>query len=72
MIANWALIVVTIYSGTPLWETVGIFPTQRACFTALERDQLAHDRIAHQGDAGRPYRSERYYRCDAPTGRPEQ
>jgi hypothetical protein len=32
MIANWALIVVTIYGGNPVWETIGIYPTQRACF----------------------------------------
>jgi hypothetical protein len=64
MIANWALIVVTIYGGNPVWETVDILPTQRACFAALERDQLAHDRLPHKDGA------ERFYRCNAPTGRP--
>jgi hypothetical protein len=63
MIANWALIVVTIYGGNPVWETIGVFPTQRACFTALERDQLANDRLPHKASV------ERFYRCDAPTGR---
>ena len=65
MIANWALIVVIIYNGNPVWETIGIFPTQRACFAALEREQIAHDRLPHKG------RVERFYRCNAPTGRPE-
>lgn len=63
MIANWALIVVIIYGGNPVWETVGVFPTQRACFAALEREQLANDRLPHKADV------ERYYRCNAPTGR---
>jgi hypothetical protein len=52
--------------GNPVWETVGIFPTQRACFAALERDQLAHDRLPDKATA------ERFYRCEAPTGRPRQ
>jgi hypothetical protein len=38
MIANWALVVVTILSGNPVWETIGVFPTQQACFAALERE----------------------------------
>jgi len=63
LIANWALVVVTIHSyssGPPLptWEGLGVFPTQRACFAALERDQLAND-----SKGG----TERYYRCNAPT-----
>ena len=65
MIANWALIMVTIYGGNPVWETIGVFPTQRACFAALERDQLANDRLPHKGNA------ERFYCCEAPTRRPQ-
>jgi hypothetical protein len=64
LIANWALIVVIITNGNPVWETIDVFPTQRACFAALERDQLAHDRLPHKGN------TERFYRCDAPTEKP--
>jgi hypothetical protein len=53
MIANWALVVVTIHSGTPIWETIDVFPTQHACFAALERDQLAHDRLPDKGSVER-------------------
>jgi hypothetical protein len=65
VIANWALIVVSIYGGNPIWETIGVFSTQRACFAALERDQLANDRLRHKADV------ERFYRCNPPTGRSE-
>lgn len=36
------------------------FDTQQACFAALEREQLTHDRVPIAG-------VERYYRCSAPT-----
>jgi hypothetical protein len=75
MIANWALVVVVLNTGHvpdptvvfATWETLGIFETRQACFAALEREQLAHDRVFAQypktviGS---------YYRCNAPTGRP--
>ena len=66
MIANWALIMVTIHLGVPIWELEDILPTRRACFAALERVQLAHDRLPHKEGI------ERFYRCDAPTGEPKQ
>jgi hypothetical protein len=70
VIANWALVVVTIYGGNPLYETLGVFPTQRACFAELERDQLVTDRDLPQR-AGAPSVGARFYRCNAPTGRSE-
>jgi hypothetical protein len=33
MIADWALILVSLYGGSPVWETIGVFPTPRACFS---------------------------------------
>jgi hypothetical protein len=69
MVIHWALIMVTLYSGHvdapvpfPTWEGLGIFDTQQACFAALEREQIARDRVPQAG-------VERYYRCNAPTGR---
>jgi hypothetical protein len=49
MIADWALIAVTIYGGYSVRETVRVFPTQPECFAALERDQVAHDRVPPKG-----------------------
>jgi hypothetical protein len=52
----WALVVITIHSGTPIWEPLDVFPTRQACFAALEREQITHDQAGVK----------RYYRCDAP------
>jgi hypothetical protein len=67
----WVLIIVTLYSNhvfkdTPLpfptWESLGVFETQQACFTALERQQIARDMFPQAG-------VERYYRCNESTGK---
>jgi hypothetical protein len=44
---------VIIYNGNPVWETIGIFPTQRACFAALEREQLANSATREVRFSGR-------------------
>jgi hypothetical protein len=66
MIASWILVIAIItYSDNsvwkPVWQPIAVFPTQRECFAALEREQLAHDHLPHK--TGVLY----FYRCDAPS-----
>jgi hypothetical protein len=69
LIANWALVMVILHIADgdvfPTWEGLGVFETQQACFAALEREQLAHDRIFSKYPETV---KGSYYRCEAPAG----
>jgi hypothetical protein len=82
VIFHWALVMVTLWCAQggflrpceggggqdifPTWESRGLYDTQAECFAALQRMQIARDRVPNPN----PARYGTYYRCDSPTGNP--